>query len=236
MLSGKSGRAERSADGKITKEAEFQSKEVTPGRVQPDRRWFGNTRTISQNALEHFRMSLKEKIADPYSVVLKRNKLPMSLLTDIPASVRLLAVSIPSIRAYPPRDLQKVKLDLTTTEPFSDTFGSKAQRKRPRLDVGSFSELADKVKAGASAKQLAASVAASDALIEAEAEDTEESRAPELVAAEDEALIRNRPSDYILSAGTSRRIWGELYKVCRLWDCYSRTSADASLTTGHRLV
>lgn len=102
---------------------------------------------------------------------------------------------------------------MTTTEPFSDTFGAKAQRKRPRLDVGSFSELADKVKAGASAKQQAAQVAAADALIEAEVDDTEESRAPELVAAEAEAEIRNRPSDYILSAGTSRRIWGELYKV-----------------------
>lgn len=88
LLSGKSGRAIRDADGKVIQAAEFQSTEVTPGRVQPDRRWFGNTRTISQNALEHFRTSLKEKVADPYSVVLKRNKLPMSLLTDIPESVR----------------------------------------------------------------------------------------------------------------------------------------------------
>ena len=37
------------------------------------------------------------------------------------------------------------KMDLTTTEPFSDTFGRKAQRKRPRLDVGSISELASQV-------------------------------------------------------------------------------------------
>lgn len=72
----------RNAQGKVIEAAAFQSREVTPGRVQPDRRWFGNTRTISQNALEHFRTSLKEKIADPYSVVLKRNKLPMSLLSD----------------------------------------------------------------------------------------------------------------------------------------------------------
>jgi nuclear GTP-binding protein len=27
------------------------------------------------------------------------------------------------------------------TEPFTETFGPKAQRKRPRLDVGSFEEL-----------------------------------------------------------------------------------------------
>ena len=87
MLSGRSVNAVRDASGQITQEAEFQSKEVTPGRIQPDRRWFGNTRTISQTALEHFRTSLKEKIADPYSVVLKRNKLPMSLLSDAVSGV-----------------------------------------------------------------------------------------------------------------------------------------------------
>ncbi|KAI5479824.1 hypothetical protein MNV49_002636 [Pseudohyphozyma bogoriensis] len=182
MLSGRSGSAVRDASGKVIQEAEFQSKEVTPGRVQPDRRWFGNTRTISQTALEHFRTSLKEKIADPYSVVLKKNKLPMSLLSD--------AVS------------GKAKMDLTTTEPFSDTFGKKAQRKRPRLDVGSFSELASQVTT-----QQASTSAAT-------LEDTEQSRAPEAVAAElAEASLNNVPQDYILSAGTSRRIWGELYKV-----------------------
>lgn len=35
------GKAIRDRDGKIIKEAEFQSKEAGPGRVQPDRRWFG---------------------------------------------------------------------------------------------------------------------------------------------------------------------------------------------------
>jgi len=87
MLSGKTGSAIRNADGKVIKEAEFQSKEITPGRVAPDRRWFGNTRTISQTALEHFREGMKEKTADPYAVVLKRNKLPLSLLTDAVSGV-----------------------------------------------------------------------------------------------------------------------------------------------------
>lgn len=82
MLSGKSNNAVRNAKGEITQAAEFQSREVTPGRIQPDRRWFGNTRTISQTALEHFRTSLKAKIADPYSVVLKRNKVGGILLPE----------------------------------------------------------------------------------------------------------------------------------------------------------
>lgn len=88
MLSGKSSKAIRDADGKVIKAAEFQSSDVTPGRIQPDRRWFGNTRTITQTALDHFRETLKDKIADPYAVVLKQNKLPMSLLSDAVRGVR----------------------------------------------------------------------------------------------------------------------------------------------------
>ena len=193
MLSGKSVNAVRNAQGKVIEAAEFQSTEALPGRIQPDRRWFGNTRTISQTALEHFRTSLKEKIADPYSVVLKRNKLPMSLLSD--------AVS------------GKQTMDLTTTEPFSDTFGKKAQRKRPKLDVGSIGELAAQIEDSRSKKHAAAVVAANDKKIEL-LYDAEESHNPEDTKAQEENdALGDRPMDYILSAGTSRRIWGELYKV-----------------------
>ncbi|GJN89603.1 hypothetical protein Rhopal_002590-T1 [Rhodotorula paludigena] len=193
LLSGKSSKAIRDKDGKIIKAAEFQSSEVTPGRVQPDRRWFGNTRTISQTALDHFRESLKDKINDPYAVVLKQNKLPMSLLTD-------------AVRGGN-------KQDLTTTEPFSDTFGQKAQRKRPRLDVGSIEELAGSVAARAASDAAAAVQAAKDQRL-SDIRDIEGSLAPEVVAAqEEEKQLSNVPQDYILSAGTSKRIWGELYKV-----------------------
>lgn len=100
-------------------------------------------------------------------------------------------------------------MDLTTTEPFSDTFGKKAQRKRPRLDVGSIQDLANQ------ASTVQATAAATAAAIDADALlDSEQSRAPEDVAAEIENnALNNVPRDYILSAGTSRRIWGELYKV-----------------------
>ena len=37
---------------------------------------------ISQTALDHFRETLGARKNDPYSVLLKRNKLPMSLLDD----------------------------------------------------------------------------------------------------------------------------------------------------------
>lgn len=38
---GIASKAIRNRDGKIVQAAEFQSSEATPGRVQPDRRWFG---------------------------------------------------------------------------------------------------------------------------------------------------------------------------------------------------
>lgn len=118
-------------------------------------------------------------------------------------------------------------MDLTTTEPFSDTFGAKAQRKRPRLDVGSISELASK----AASQQASTSAVTLDTPLDSitgGAEDTEQSRNPEEVAAEIEnAALGNVPRDYILSAGTSRRIWGELYKVCLLL-LVSPSSIDCS--------
>ncbi|KNZ81655.1 Nucleolar GTP-binding protein 2 [Termitomyces sp. J132] len=175
-----SGKAVRDKDGKIIQAAAFQKgeDETKPGRVQPDRRWFGNTRVISQTALDHFRTSLAEKKDDPYSVLLRRNKLPMALLDD----------------AQNPHTLKAC----VETEPFADTFGPKAQRKRPRIDVGSFEELS---KLGAAAA--------------AEADTT----APAIVITEPLASsIVEAPThaDYnepIYAKGTSRRIYGELYKV-----------------------
>ncbi|KAG9106646.1 GTPase required for pre-60S ribosomal subunit nuclear export and maturation, partial [Ceratobasidium sp. 392] len=115
MLNG--GKAVRDRDGKIIKAAAFQKgeDETKPGRVQPDKRWFGNTRVISQTALDHFRTSLASKKDDPYSVLLKRNKLPMALLDDAAKGTK--------------------RPQIVETEPFGDTFGPKAQRKRPRLDA-----------------------------------------------------------------------------------------------------
>ncbi|KAG1830880.1 NGP1NT-domain-containing protein [Suillus variegatus] len=158
MLSG--GKAIRDKDGKIIQAAAFQKgeDETKPGRVQPDRRWFGNTRVISQTALDHFRTSLSTKKDDPYSVLLRRNKLPMALLDD---------ASNPNTRK---------RSHIVETEPFSETFGPKAQRKKARIDVGTFEEL------------------------------TQSYEVPEL----------QTHADYIepiFAKGTSRRIYGELYKV-----------------------
>ncbi|KAN0061605.1 GTPase required for pre-60S ribosomal subunit nuclear export and maturation [Thecaphora frezii] len=201
MLSkdGIASKAIRDRNGKIIQAQEFQSSEAKPGRVQPDKRWFGNTRVISQDALDHFRTSLASRVNDPYSVLLRRNKLPMSLIQD-PAKGKA-----PS---------------LTALEPFSDTFGPGAQRKRPRLDssMSSFAELAatseamgkeaDEKVAAAEAKARGVGLVPDDYEIGA-------SVGPSTAQGDEPYMIpvqRGR-SEPIYSKGQSRRIWGELYKV-----------------------
>ncbi|KAG0332658.1 GTPase required for pre-60S ribosomal subunit nuclear export and maturation [Podila horticola] len=167
----KGGRAIRNAQGKVIKAASFQSKVVEPGRVAPNRKWFGNTRVIGQKALESFRENLAAKVNDPFQVLLKQHKLPMSLLQD-PVHVG--------------------KMHVLETEPFGDTFGNKAQRKRPKLATGSLEDLAAKVESTL---------------------ETYDEKA-------DKNLQSNVITDWIEEArdsvfqkGQSKRIWGELYKV-----------------------
>ncbi|KAJ7019641.1 NUC091 domain-containing protein [Mycena alexandri] len=160
--------------------------ETKPGRVQPDRRWFGNTRVISQTALDHFRTSLLTKKDDPYSVLLRRNKLPMALLDD---------AANPNLRKRP---------HIVEVEPFGDTFGPKAQRKRPRIEAGSFDELS---KLGAAAEEEGCR------------------RRPRnghrhyrwvMQRLASSIVEPQTHADYhepIYAKGTSRRIYGELYKV-----------------------
>lgn len=53
-----------------------------PARIEPDAKWFGNTRTIDQKTLEKLRIELKEQVIDSYSFVLNKKKLPMSLIQE----------------------------------------------------------------------------------------------------------------------------------------------------------
>ncbi|KAH6916740.1 NUC091 domain-containing protein [Coprinopsis sp. MPI-PUGE-AT-0042] len=182
MLTG--GKAVRDPDGNIIQAAAFQKgeDETKPGRVQPDRRWFGNTRVISQTALDHFRTSLAGKKDDPYSVLLRRNKLPMALLDD----------------AQNPHTRKRAHI--VETEPFSDTFGPKAQRKRAKIDAGTFEELG----------QLAATA---EEEATAEAEKTGKDVAEPLASAVADLPTHADYKEPIYAKGTSRRIYGELYKV-----------------------
>lgn len=57
-----SGKAKRDKRGRIVKAADFQSKALPSTRIQPDRRWFGNTRVIGQKQLEQFKTAMADKV------------------------------------------------------------------------------------------------------------------------------------------------------------------------------
>mmetsp|Transcript_13073 Transcript_13073/g.16964 ORF Transcript_13073/g.16964 Transcript_13073/m.16964 type:complete len:247 (-) Transcript_13073:1203-1943(-) len=133
----KNGKAIRSKDGKIVggelmMKTRAGGKEIdsSTGRVQPDRRWFGNTRTVGATELDRFREEMRVKAADPYSVILRRKKLPMGLLVESNKIV----------------DGSKAKL--LEVETFEDAFNGKRQRKRPKINAASLGNLVESAAQG----------------------------------------------------------------------------------------
>ena len=57
---------------------DFQSKDLPNTRIQPDRRWFGNTRVVGQKQLEQFREQMSSKVnilkSDSLSCIACRSK------------------------------------------------------------------------------------------------------------------------------------------------------------------
>merc|ERR1711970_774249 len=108
----KGGKQIRNNRGQVVKEAEYQSKlpSGTRARVQPDRRWFGNTRVIGQKQLQEFEAAGKKAVNDPYKMILRQSRLPISLIKD----------KIDKARPHLVEDHGKV-------------LGSKATRKRANL-------------------------------------------------------------------------------------------------------
>lgn len=100
------------------------------GRIQPDRKWFGNVRTVDQKELEKYRQKLEEqeqKRGSGVSVLIRNKKLPLNLVKEafsntISKGERLLQV-----------------------EKFEDTFGPTARRKRPTIGTSDMSEMLAKV-------------------------------------------------------------------------------------------
>jgi len=70
----KEGKPQRNAKGEITKAASYQSRDVPTAVVEPNRKWFQNTRVISNETLAAFRDAVAEQQNDPYKVLLKSNK------------------------------------------------------------------------------------------------------------------------------------------------------------------
>lgn len=187
----KDGKAQRNAAGEITKAASYQSRDTPTARVEPNRKWFGNTRVISQDALAAFRGAIAEQSADPYSYLLKQNKLPMSLIRDNSETKNGLK-----------QHAAKIAVE---TAPFGDTFGPKAQRKRVKLGVASIEDLAgETVKMHDSYVERLEQIR----LLSGQSGESQEA---EGVSEGDGTLSVAREA--IFSKGQSKRIWNELYKV-----------------------
>uniref|UniRef100_A0A672ZUM7 Nucleolar GTP-binding protein 2 n=1 Tax=Sphaeramia orbicularis TaxID=375764 RepID=A0A672ZUM7_9TELE len=118
--------------GKVIKPLQYQST-VAPGtvaRVEPNIKWFANTRVIKQSSLQKFQEEMGAVQKDPYRVVMRQSKLPMSLLHD-------------RVKAH------NSKVHILDTEGFEITFGPKAQRKKPSLMVEDMKDLVEQAEASA---------------------------------------------------------------------------------------
>ena len=96
-----------------------------PARIDPNRKWFGNVRTIDQDKLEQFRKELARRTNDPRSVLIKAKTLPLSLLVE--------------------PEQKKTKMNILDLESYHDTFGPKSRRKRVKLNSENLAELVDEV-------------------------------------------------------------------------------------------
>ncbi|KAH6851711.1 Nucleolar GTP-binding protein 2 [Alternaria tenuissima] len=185
------GKAQRNAKGDITKAAVYQNRDAPVARVEPNRKWFNNTRVISQDALDSFRSAVQAQASDPTTFLMKRNKLPMSLI-ETPGQ-------IPGLKQH----AAKIAVG---SQPFSETFGPKAQRKRPKLDFSSIEDLAGRTGSmhETYVERLEQAKLLSGTSGEAETNESfNDNPNGELTSAR----------EFIFMKGTSKRIWNELYKV-----------------------
>ncbi|ODM94898.1 Nucleolar GTP-binding protein 2 [Orchesella cincta] len=108
--------------GKIVKAAPFQTTlpSGSVARIEPSIKWFGNSKTISQGALEKFQEELGKVKKDPYQVVMRATKLPITLLEA---------------------KSKQARVHILDTESFDSVFSKKKMRKRPSLHVTELTDL-----------------------------------------------------------------------------------------------
>lgn len=123
-------KAKRDRRGKIVKAAPFQARVPigSQARLQPDRKWFGNTRVVTQGALQRFQSELGNAMKDPYKLVMKPSTLPITLLNETAKHARV---------------------HLLDTEGFDKTFGPNKTRKRPNLKFSDLNDLSKAVEESA---------------------------------------------------------------------------------------
>lgn len=102
---------------------EMRKQKLKPVRIEPDRKWFGNVRTIDQKTMERFNAETLVQEKDPYSFLLRKRKLDYGFLLK--------------------EGKKKVKSHMAS---FADTFGPKQLRKKPKLGSCSIAEYAQRAK------------------------------------------------------------------------------------------
>ncbi|KAI6203756.1 Nucleolar GTP-binding protein 2 [Aphelenchoides besseyi] len=114
----------RDSKGKIIQAAPFQSwlNAGTVARVEPHRKWFGNTKIVGQEQLQKFQENLGKVLKDPFQVVMRQTRLPISLLQE---------------------KAKQQRVHVTDTESFEFTFGKKSLRKRPTLAINTLESLTE---------------------------------------------------------------------------------------------
>ncbi|KAL1491197.1 hypothetical protein ABEB36_011833 [Hypothenemus hampei] len=120
-------KAKRDKKGNILSPAPFQGKlpSGTQARVEPNVKWFGNSRVISQNALQKFQEELGAAMKNPYQVVMKPTTLPVTLLSE---------------------KAKHARVHLLETESYDSVFGPKKKRKRPNILARNLEDLSVLVK------------------------------------------------------------------------------------------
>ncbi|KAK9173967.1 NGP1NT (NUC091) domain protein [Cryptosporidium meleagridis] len=159
-------------------------------RIEPDRKWFGNTRVITQNKLETFREEISNASSDPFSVVLKRSKIPTSLLNNNFCSEKS----------------TREKINLLNIEPYNRTFGQGHERRKKPKIIFKFNNLSE----------LASNIEQIHNNYNQEQPNSFESNDFYLEKTERKGEFKGFDllnDDSVLKKGTSRRIWQELYKV-----------------------
>lgn len=123
-------KAKRDKTGKILTPAPFQGwlPSGTRARVEPNQKWFGNSRVISQGALQKFQEEFGAAVKNPYQVIMKPTNLPITLLNE---------------------KAKHARVHLLDTEGFDKTFGPKKQRKRVNLKFNDLETLSKAVEENA---------------------------------------------------------------------------------------
>ncbi|EPE07080.1 nucleolar gtp-binding protein 2 [Ophiostoma piceae UAMH 11346] len=200
----KEGKAQRDKDGNITKAAIFQSRDIPTAVIEPNRKWFTNSRVISQESLSAFRGAMAEQAKDPNRFLLKSAKLPMSLIRD---------------------DSSLAKQKPMLSDSFPDVFGTKATRKRVTMKnfstLDDLAEIAQKDMKSFNDRRsllvqnglLSAAAAASEGVDSPVISDALDNVPPEVGGEEEDLSVINPKMEPIFSKGQSRRIWNELYRT-----------------------